>query len=183
MPVTPQFEELTKAPYLQELIDEIRLEAKEIAASPQPELPFSLFLLFETQGTRLKFEKPYFARRTRLAILTMITLLDQTGEYLAQLEDKIWQVCLEYTWALPAHLQIGLAANQAARLSPSQIVINSMPLIWRSLPTTVYSPPGHAILWRIAFPSFWKNISRSHLQLLAKRPDKSKFVPLSPALT
>ncbi|HEX2915781.1 MAG TPA: heparinase II/III family protein [Chloroflexia bacterium] len=120
--ISQKFKELAKAPHLLELVSAIRQEAKTIVTSSQPALPFSLFQLFETQGSRLEFEQPYFSRRARLAILALASLLDQTDEYLPTLENEIWEVCLEYSWALPAHLPVGLAESRTARVAPQQTV-------------------------------------------------------------
>ncbi|MBN9389079.1 MAG: heparinase II/III family protein [Chloroflexi bacterium] len=121
-PVEPDFKGLARAPHLQTLIKEIRAEAESAAGTPTPDLPFSLFQLFETQGTRLEFETPYFARRSRLAVLTLATLLDETAAYLPALENEIWEICLEYSWALPAHLPVGVEESRSARVSPRQTV-------------------------------------------------------------
>lgn len=121
-PNIPDFKRLAKTPHLQNIIKEIRSEAHEVMKTPTPDLPFSLFQLFETQGTRLEYETPYFARRSRLAVLTLATLLDETIEFLATLENEIWEICLEYSWALPAHLPTGVAESRAARVAPRQTV-------------------------------------------------------------
>lgn len=120
--VPQQLEKLTSTSHLQGLVKDILSEAKEILASPPPALPFSLYQLFETQGSRLEFEQPYFQRRARIAILALAVLLDPTREYLPALENEIWEICLEYSWALPAHLPVGLAETRNARVAPAQTV-------------------------------------------------------------
>ena len=120
--VPQRLEKLASASHLQDLVNDIISEAKEVLASPQPAMPFSLFQLFETQGSRFEFEQPYFKRRARIAMLALAAKLDPAGDYLLVLENEIWEICLEYSWALPAHLPVGLAETQAARVAPPQTV-------------------------------------------------------------
>ncbi|MDH6363966.1 hypothetical protein M2139_000951 [Enterococcus sp. PF1-24] len=57
-------------------------------------------------GERLVFEKQYFARRRQLAVLGLAVHLETNDERLRLLETTIWEICNEYSWALPAHLPI-----------------------------------------------------------------------------
>lgn len=113
---------LRDAPHFQQFLAELRREAARARSTPIPALPFSLFHLFETTGDRAAYERPYFDRRRRLAALVLETAVAQTDTSLPALHDLIWEVCSEYTWALPAHLPVGVEAVQAYRLPPEQII-------------------------------------------------------------
>lgn len=113
---------LRDAPHLRPLLNGLRAVAEEARGAPVEHLPFQLFLQFETQGERGAYDARYFARRRRLAGLALVTLLDGDDTLIPALEDLIWAICEEYTWALPAHLPLGLAANLAHRVPPPQMV-------------------------------------------------------------
>jgi len=91
-------------PYLQDMLAEIRAEAERARETLIPELSFSLFRLFETTGDRWAYEQHYFDRRRRLLGLALAGIVLDDETMLAPLEDLLWTICDEYTWALPAHL-------------------------------------------------------------------------------
>jgi hypothetical protein len=116
------FQRLREVSYLQELVTQAREVACNAQQTPIPALPFSAFQLFETTGNRTEYETAYFGRRGRLIGLAIATLTDDTNEYISTLENLIWEICNEYTWAVPAHLPMGLEPNLAHRLPPEQMV-------------------------------------------------------------
>ncbi len=83
---------------------EIRAKAAEYRATPIEALRFSDFRLFSQTGDRETYQKAYFARRGRLACLALAVWFWQDQEDVSALEDTIWAICDEYTWALPAHI-------------------------------------------------------------------------------
>lgn len=86
---------------------EILAAAKEYVASGEiPYLPVSGYQEYLTTGNRLHFEERYFARRRQLAVLALAYELQPEQQTKELLEQVIWEVCNEYTWALPAHLPI-----------------------------------------------------------------------------
>ena len=89
-----------------EVLDTVEKAARAALGTPLPDLPFAKFRLFRDTGDRAGFEKPYFERRVRLAQLVVAILggRDADGALLAALEDTMWEMCNEFTWALPAHL-------------------------------------------------------------------------------
>ncbi len=79
-------------------------EIDAVASDPVlPELSFSLFRQFADSGQRLGYERRYFARRAKLVALAA-QAVHRPGAELGGLEDALWSVCDEYTWALPSHL-------------------------------------------------------------------------------
>lgn len=115
-------EAVRQAAHFQQFLSELNTEAKQARSTPIPPLPFRLFHLFETTGDRGEYERPYFDRRRRLLALALETAVTQTDIYLPALHDLIWELCNEYTWALPAHLPVGAQAVQTYRLPPEQII-------------------------------------------------------------
>jgi hypothetical protein len=113
---------LRAASHLQSFLEEMRIEAVRACETPLQPLPFSVFQLFETTGDRADFELLYFDRRRRLAGLTLATVIDDTDEYLFTLSDLVWEICNEYTWALPAHLPVGIDQVIANPEPPEEIV-------------------------------------------------------------
>ena len=67
-------------------------------------LAFSGYQTYLDEGDRLTFENQYFARRRQLAVLGLSQVLEPTPAKRAILEEVLWTICNEYTWALPAHL-------------------------------------------------------------------------------
>jgi len=111
-----------ESPHLQPFLAEMRAEADRARSTPLEPLSYELFRLFETTGDRAAYERVYFDRRRRLLGLALTSVLDETDEYLSALHALIWALCNEYTWALPAHLQVGVEATQAYRVPPDQVV-------------------------------------------------------------
>lgn len=88
------------------LITEIREEADKLLQHPIKELTFQEFTIFRETGSRLEYEKSYFAKRRRLNTFAIMTLLEPTDSaYLRELHEIIWSICIEYSWCLPAHLK------------------------------------------------------------------------------
>ena len=87
-------------------VDAAEARARAALAEPIPPLPWSKFRLFRDTGNRSEYERPFFARRSRLADLEISILAgrDADGALLLALEDLIWATCDECAWALPAHI-------------------------------------------------------------------------------
>lgn len=62
------------------------------------------YLSYVSTGDRRAFESEYFSRRRQLAALALA--VDETAdvEAIKLLSDVIWEICNEFTWAVPAHL-------------------------------------------------------------------------------
>ncbi|WP_028973862.1 heparinase II/III family protein [Spirochaeta cellobiosiphila] len=66
------------------------------------------YILYQETGDRAQYEKKYFAQRRRLTGLALLLLYSrEKKDYEKSLENVIWDICNEYTWALPAHLPSG----------------------------------------------------------------------------
>lgn len=92
----------------QKLKQEIKQAAEEYLAKGEVvTLPFSGYEDYLTSGNRLLYERAYFERRRQLAVMALAVYTgNRSEESLCFLEQIIWEVCNEYTWALPAHLTL-----------------------------------------------------------------------------
>ncbi len=74
---------------------------------PLYSIPFSIFKRYEADGDRTEYEyseKGYFRHRGHLETWVIAAWLYQEKKDITMLEDTIWAICDEYTWALPAHM-------------------------------------------------------------------------------
>ena len=90
-------------------IEEIRTAAAGFRTQAPPELPFSLYRLYDETGDRQRYQAAYFSVRKRLGTFALLSLLKGEAEAggaenLRGTEDALWSICDEYTWCLPAHL-------------------------------------------------------------------------------
>jgi hypothetical protein len=69
-------------------------------------LPFSLFRLYDESGSRKEYEKAYFNRRKILNCYVIAYLIFEKEKYLRKIEDYLFSICNEFTWCLPAHIDI-----------------------------------------------------------------------------
>lgn len=87
-------------------LTQIKFSAEKFTNISLPDLTLNDFKLFKINGSRKKYEKKYFQRREALVSLgVMFILTNEQKSYLDSLEEVIWQICNEFTWALPAHIQ------------------------------------------------------------------------------
>ncbi len=93
----------SKKDILPEYIDKIKKKADEVAKTPVPMTPATLYRDFVRNGNRTRYQAPYFARRNALMKLTLGELTFDNGEYIDALIDYIWAICEETSWVLPAH--------------------------------------------------------------------------------
>ncbi len=98
--------DVLSTPELQKYIEDLATVRKEYDNRIISELPFSQFRDYYVSGNRVNYEHAYFERRKRLVTLALTSWLYGREEDLRQLEEVLWAVCNEYTWALPAHMDI-----------------------------------------------------------------------------
>lgn len=91
-------------PLLVDRLADILREAEIMDGVATPTLPFSSFKRYEIDGDRYEYEADYFLRRRKLEAFAIRAWLYEREEDISALEDIIWAVLDEYTWALPAHL-------------------------------------------------------------------------------
>lgn len=80
-----------------------------------PALPVSLFLAYQREGVRLPYETPQIRRREMMGELALAYGLTENPVFIEKLEDLVWAILEESTWAWPAHCPPGLpVANEPA---------------------------------------------------------------------
>lgn len=99
-------EYIKNAPYYAEMLDRVRAAADVYIEKPLECLRWSDFRMYSETGSRKEYERAYFDRRARLSSLAVMYIIMRDKKYRYALEDAIWAVCDEYSWALPAHLNV-----------------------------------------------------------------------------
>lgn len=97
-------EYIKNAPYYSDMIESVRKAADKYIETPLKCLPWSDFGRYFETGSRKEYERVYFDRRGRLSSLAVMYIITREKKYRYALEDAVWAVCDEYSWALPAHL-------------------------------------------------------------------------------
>jgi hypothetical protein len=88
------------------------LEAGERESkSDWPSLPAAVFLEYQRNGNRTRFEALQFGRRNRLRDLVVAECVEGRGRFLDQILNGLWLTCEESFWGLPAHLSAQRAGN------------------------------------------------------------------------
>ena len=83
---------------------EMLLMAEDYLTKPCECLPYSLFELYEKQGTRLEYENACLEHRKRLSSFFFSYLWTNDQKWFMPLIDAIWATLDEFTWAFPAHV-------------------------------------------------------------------------------
>lgn len=91
-------------------LDELNALCDKFKGTPITSLKFSKFRLFDETGDRANYENDFFEKRNRLTVFMLRVWLYGEESDVCELEDVLWAICDEYTWALPAHLK-GITAN------------------------------------------------------------------------
>lgn len=87
------------------LRDDLEALYAENFAGTLPILTYSDYCIFFKTGSRKEYEEEYFLRRRRLDILAVLCkIYPENAELFSELENTIWAVLDEYSWALPAHM-------------------------------------------------------------------------------
>lgn len=81
--------------------EELRVDGDLARTAEWPDLPAHLYRDYSRTANRERYEAPYFARRGQLSAL--VTAAGVSGEVDDVLLDRLWSVCEETSWCLPAH--------------------------------------------------------------------------------
>ena len=90
------------------LIQEVKAETSHLLISKEiAPIHLAGYQAYLDTGNRLSFEGEYFARRKQVATLALALQFEGDHSAIVQLlEEAIWEICNEYSWALPAHLPL-----------------------------------------------------------------------------
>ena len=76
---------------------------------PYPLLTAGMYASFVRTGSRRDCENPYFDRRRKLCASALHMCLTGTDDFLPDVEDGLWLLCEETTWAISAHANLNAA--------------------------------------------------------------------------
>lgn len=91
--------------FYSDMLRDIKEVYQKLCCKPIKVLSYSYWKIFYESGSRAEYEGMYFSRRGELCCCAILYLIYNDKKYLDRLEDVIWAVCDEYSWALPAHLK------------------------------------------------------------------------------
>ncbi|MEG2500888.1 MAG: heparinase II/III family protein [Oscillospiraceae bacterium] len=93
-----------ESPWIKAQLAEIAKAGEDALHTPIPSASYSLFKQHWITGDRIGYQKPYYEKRRRLLVLTILLWQNKDNkEYLTALEDIVWSICGEPYWCLPAH--------------------------------------------------------------------------------
>jgi hypothetical protein len=78
-------------------------EAQKLRAYNWPSLSASLYMDFQRNGNRSRYENLCFGRRVNLVKLLIAECITGSGEYLDDIINGVWLLCEESSWVVPAH--------------------------------------------------------------------------------
>ncbi len=137
-----------------------------------PETPDELFLEFSRNGNRSKYQKPYFAKRQRLADFVVAEGIENRGRFVPAIERYLRAICEERVWCVPAHdrdlgafdgkrVELDLFLSETswdlamiARLLESRLSPEVLRLVDKNLQRRTFGP-YEAILAGEADPPWW----------------------------
>lgn len=102
----PKFWEMVKnSPEYKPMVDAVLKEYDKYCIGEVETTKFSKFRLFKDKGDRDAYQAVFFKRQHRMYTMAFMCLLyPENEEYLELLQDTIWEICDQYVWALPAHI-------------------------------------------------------------------------------
>ncbi|SFL53152.1 Heparinase II/III-like protein [Gracilibacillus orientalis] len=94
-----------KTDWRSSVIAQLEKEAEQFLQTSTVSISFDTYRKFMRNGDRQSYEALYFLQRKRLTTFGLLQFLyPERQAYTEALENEIWQVCNEFTWCLPAHL-------------------------------------------------------------------------------
>lgn len=78
-------------------------EGEALLGTSWPELKATLFMEFQRNGNRSRYQKESYDRRKMLIRLVMAECVENTGRFVDDIINGIWAICEESFWDVPAH--------------------------------------------------------------------------------
>lgn len=100
--------------YLKRELGRIKEAAERYRNESISSLKLSDFLIFYKTGSRNEYERAYFDHRKRMNAFAVLAAAG-CREYIESLQDAVWAVADEFTWALPAHVAAGTDIEEYRR--------------------------------------------------------------------
>ena len=99
----PVWEALAVSDEKRRLVAAILADAEKVLSEPVPSLSALNFMDYARNGNRLRYENPYFRRRSNLASLVLAECIEDKGRFIDAVICHIWDILGEPTWCVPAH--------------------------------------------------------------------------------
>lgn len=90
--------------FLKQQVEKIKEDSKKFLNQSANSLTYTAFRTFYNTGSRKEYEYEYFLHRRRLNDFAILNILYDDEKYRLYLQDSIWAILDEFTWALPAHI-------------------------------------------------------------------------------
>jgi len=88
------------------LMKKLQDKYDEIKHIEIPSLTFDDYKRVYEDGDRKSYENPYFLRREIMNVNAVLALIyPENQEYINKLQSVIWEICNEYYWGLPYHVE------------------------------------------------------------------------------
>ena len=102
----PQFwSEVRTNPDYKDAVDAVLKDYNQCCIGEIETTKFSKFRLFKDKGDRTSYQEVFFKRQHRMyTMIFMCLIYPENEKYLELLQDTIWEICDQYVWALPAHI-------------------------------------------------------------------------------
>ena len=90
--------------FLKQQVERIKSDSEKFANKDIAALTYTSFKKFYVTGSRKEYEYEYFLHRRRLNDFAILNIIYDDEKYRLCLQDIIWSILDEFTWALPAHI-------------------------------------------------------------------------------
>lgn len=102
------WEEVRTNPAYQFFVNELFAIYEEDGKGDIADISYDTFMEYFRTGTRAAFDEKYNSRRRRLCACALLTLIyPDREEYFCNLQNTIWSILNEYSWAKVAHIENG----------------------------------------------------------------------------
>ncbi len=115
-------EKVKQHPVTGKMAEELLQYANSIKNEKPQELTFETFIEFFENGNRYNYEKPYFKSKKDIHSLIMAEILENNGQYIKAIEERLWQWCNLYTWELPAHVPLSPEDIKKSNIEADEVV-------------------------------------------------------------
>ena len=89
----------------EDVLQKLLTDGETCAETEIPALPASLYLEYQREGNRSRYQDAWFARRRLLNELALAECVEGKGRFLDPLANVAWAICEESSWVFPAHIR------------------------------------------------------------------------------
>jgi hypothetical protein len=108
--------------YTDNLLKELYRSAEEISREELIPITFKMIKEFETTGSRVAYDGTYSNKLNELAVLTLYTVIEDSDKYIEVLQERLWDLCNLYIWALTAHISFNFEEIKKKKIHPENYI-------------------------------------------------------------